>query len=64
MSKLSFKAFCIENYADYSENTSDKVYELFKETGLYKLLDEDYADLHGMGIEWLCQYFDKYLGVK
>ncbi len=61
MSKLSFKTFCIEQYADYKNITSDKVYENFKKSGLLKVLDDDYEDLHGMGIEWLLNYFDKYL---
>ena len=26
------------------------------------LLDSDYGDLHGMGMEYLMQYFDEYLG--
>ncbi len=63
MSKLSFKTFCIEQYADYSGKTSDKVYLLFKNSGLLDLLEEDYEDLHSMGIEWLVNYFDQYLGV-
>ena len=61
MSQLSFKIFCIEHYADYKNCTSDKIYAEFKKSGLLTLLDQDYEDLHGMGIEWLCQYFDRYL---
>ncbi len=63
MSKLSFKAFCIEQYADYCGKTSDLIYLTFKENGILQMLDDDYDDLHGMGIEWLCHYFDQYLGV-
>ncbi len=50
MSRLSFKTFCIEQYADYMEQISDKVYVLFKKSGLLDMFEEDYEDLHGMGI--------------
>lgn len=62
MSKLSFKTFCIEYYAEHINQSSEKVYELFKKTGLLDLLDSDYGDLHGMGMEYLVQFFDEYLG--
>ena len=62
MSKTSFKAFCIEYYAEHTQQSSDKVYELFKSTKLLDLLDSDYGDLHGMGLEYLMQFFDEYLG--
>ena len=29
--------------------------------GLLAMLDSDYEDLHGMGMEYLMQFFDKYL---
>ena len=61
MSTLSFKAFCIEYYAAHIGRPSNEVYALFEQTGLLKLLDEDYEDLHGMGMEYLMQFFDRYL---
>ncbi len=61
MSKLSFKTFCIEQYADYTNQPSDSVYRLFKRTHLLDLLNDDYEDLHGMGIEWLLNFIDQYL---
>lgn len=61
MSKLSFTTFCIEQYSDYTDKPSNVVYEIFKKTGLLELLREDYEDLHGMSIEWLNDFFDKYL---
>ncbi len=64
MSKLSFKAFCIEYYATHIGETSEKVYVLFKNTGLLEMLDTDYDDLHGMGMECLMQFCDEYLGGK
>lgn len=61
MSILSFKAFCIEHYAQHSGIPSNRVYVLFAQEGLLDLLDNDYEDLHGMGIEYLMQFFDQYL---
>lgn len=64
MSQLSFTAFCIEYYADHINQTSEKVYDLFKKQGLLQLIKEDYEDLHGMSMEYLMQFFDEYLGGK
>ena len=64
MSKLSFKTFCIEYYAAHINVSSEKVYELFKNEKLLDLLDSDYEDLHGMGMEYLMNFFDEYLGGK
>ena len=64
MSKISFKAFCIEFYASHAGVTGAEAYRRFEESGLLKVLDEDYEDLHGMGWEALMQMFDQYLGVK
>jgi len=61
MSKVSFISFCIENYADYIKESSSEVYKLFKEQGLLDLLREDYADLHGMGVEYMIDFCKKYL---
>lgn len=61
MSKLSFKAFCIEFYAAHRRIPSSAAYERFQSTGLLSLLDSDYEDLHGMGMEYLMRYFDEYL---
>ena len=62
MSKLSFKTFCIEFYANQTGRTGPEVYAEFEKTGLLKELDNDYEDLHGMGMEALMQMFDEYLG--
>ncbi len=64
MSKLSFKAFCIEYYGKHIGKPSNEVYSLFKKENLLDLLDNDYEDLHGMGMEYLMQFFDEYLGGK
>ena len=62
MSKTSFKIFCVEFYANHVGKTSPEVYEEFERTGLLHELDEDYEDLHGLGMEALMQLFDEYLG--
>lgn len=60
MSRLSFKTFCIELYAEHIGKDSTDVYALFKQSGLLDLLDADYEDLHGMSMEYLMQFFDQY----
>ena len=37
------------------------MYQLFKREGLLDLLRSDYADLHGMGQEYMMQFCDEYL---
>lgn len=61
MSRLSFKTFCIEFYAEHIQKEGTLVFRLFEKTGLLNLLDEDYEDLHGMSVEYLMQFFDEYL---
>lgn len=60
MSRLSFKTFCIELYAEHIGKDSTDVYAMFKQCGLLDLLDADYEDLHGMSMEYLMQFFDQY----
>jgi len=62
MSKTSFKAFCVEFYANHTGKTGPAVSAEFEKSGLLKELDDDYEDLHGMGMEALMQMFDEYLG--
>ena len=62
MSKISFKAFCVEKYATYSGMIGAEAYALFSKSGLLKILDDDYEDLHGLGWEALMPMFDQYLG--
>ncbi len=62
MSKTSFKAFCIEFYANHTGKTGPEIYKEFERSGLLKELEDDYEDLHGMGMEALMQLFDRYLG--
>ena len=53
MSRLSFKAFCIELYADRSFIPSNEVYSLFEQNGILRILDEDYDILHGHGFDYV-----------
>ena len=62
MSKTSFTAFCVEFYANHVGKTGPEVYAEFEKSGLFRELDEDYEDLHGMGMEALMQLFDERLG--
>lgn len=61
MSKISFKTFCVELYAEHIGENSSEVYEAFLKNGLLELLDSDYEDLHGMSMEYLMNFFDEYL---
>ena len=56
MSELSFKVYCIENYAEYKNLSSSAVFEKFLNSRLLKHLETDYEDLHGMGKEYLMDY--------
>ena len=62
MSKTSFTAFCVEFYANHVGKTGPEVYAEFEKSGLLRELDEDYEDLHGMGMEAMMQMFDECLG--
>jgi len=53
MSRLSFKVFCIELYADHKLIPSNEVYALFEKKGILKMLDDDYDILHGHGFDYV-----------
>ena len=53
MSRLSFKTFCIELYADHTSIPSNEVYTIFENNGILQMLDEDYDILHGHGFEYI-----------
>lgn len=61
MSRLSFTTFCIELYSQHTQISSEKIYSLFESSGLLKLLQDDYEDLHGMGTDYLMKFCDDYL---
>lgn len=60
MSELSFKTYCIENYAEYKNLPSSEVFKRFLNSKLLSHLQADYEDLHGMGKEYLMDYFDQW----
>jgi len=64
MSKLSFKLFCIEKYADKKNIPSNNVYKLFEDTGILQMLDEDYELLHGHGFEYVTGDIERILEGK
>ncbi|MCD7847919.1 MAG: DUF3791 domain-containing protein [Oscillospiraceae bacterium] len=64
MSELSFVTFCVEYYAEHTNQPSEKVYELFKKEKVLDMLRDDYDDLHGMSMEYMMQLIDWYLGEK
>ena len=64
MSRLSFQTFCIEFYSHHIKQSSDKVFRLFEREGVLDLLEREYEDLHGMGMEYMMQFLDEYLGER
>ena len=61
MSRLSFKAFCIEKYADYKGIPSNEVFKLFEEKGVIDMLNRDYELLHGFGFEYIVRDIDRFI---
>ena len=61
MSRLSFKTFCIEKYADHKHMPSNEVYALFDKNGILQTLDNNYELLHGHGFEYVIQDIDQIL---
>ena len=61
MSRLSFKAFCIELYADQKAMPSNEVFTLFETKGILRMLDDDYDILHGHGFGYVIQDIDEIL---
>lgn len=62
MSRLSFKTFCIELYADHKSIPSNEVYGFFEEKGVLDMLDEDYDLIHGLGFQFVIGEIDQFLG--
>ena len=59
MSRLSFKTFCIELYADRKSIPSNEVYSLFENKGVINMLDEDYELLKGHGFDYIINDIDQ-----
>jgi len=53
----------VEHYSQHIQKDSTEVYKMFVNKGVLDLLSNDYEDLHGMGMEYLMQFIDEYLGV-
>ena len=64
MSRLSFKAFCIEKYADYKSIPSNEAYKFFEENDVLTMLDRDYDVLHGFGFEYIANDIDQYISSR
>jgi hypothetical protein len=61
VSRLSFKVFCIEKYADMKRMPSNEVFRLFEKSGILRMLDEDYDVLHDHGFEYIANDIDRIL---
>ena len=59
MSRLSFKTFCIELYADRKSISGNEAYKLFEKNGILTMLDEDYDVLHGHGFDYVLNDIDQ-----
>jgi len=64
MSKLSFKLFCIEKYADKHSIPSNKAYSLFESKGIVEMLDDDYELLHGHGFEYVIDDIEQVMELR
>jgi hypothetical protein len=61
MSRLSFKTFCIELFADRKSILSSEAYKLFEKNGIIKMLDEDYDILHGHDFNYILNDIEQIL---
>jgi len=62
MSRLSFKTFCIELYAERKSIPGCEAYALFEKNGILKMLDEDYDILHGHGFDYVLHDIEQIMG--
>ena len=58
MSRLSFKLFCIELFADRKSIPSNEAYTLFENNGILQMLEDDYDMLHGHGFDYVIHDID------
>jgi hypothetical protein len=61
MSRLSFKLFCIEKFADHRAIPGNRVFALFEQNGILKMLDDDYEVLHGHGFDYVLNDIEQIL---
>jgi hypothetical protein len=64
MSKLSFKLFCVEKYADKHGIPSNEAYALFENKDIIRMLDDDYELLHGHGFEYVINDIEQILELR
>jgi hypothetical protein len=64
MSKLSFKLFCIEKYADKHGIPSNEVYKMFESKGVMEMLNADYDVLHGHGFEYVICDIEQFMEIR
>ena len=62
MSRLSFKTFCIELFAERKSITGSEAFALFNKKGILNMLDEDYDILHGHGFDYVLYDIEKIIG--
>jgi len=62
MSRLSFKTFCIELYAERKSMPGCDAFALFEKKGVLTMLDEDYDILHGHGFDYILHDIEQIIG--
>ena len=62
MSRLSFKTFCIELYAEAKNKPSTEIFQLFEKEKVLQMLDLDYDLLHGFDFNYMISEIDRFLG--
>lgn len=58
---LLFIAFCIENYKEHRQMSSDNVLHLFKKYGVIDYLTQGFGVLHTQGKEYIMADIDRYI---
>ncbi|MDR0502280.1 MAG: DUF3791 domain-containing protein [Treponema sp.] len=61
MSRLSFKTFCIELYAERKSIPGSEAYSIFEKNGILDMLDADYEILHGHGFDYVLHDIEQIL---
>jgi len=62
MSRLSFKTFCIELYAERKSISGCEAFALFEKKGILDMLDKDYDILHGHGFDYILHDIEQIIG--
>lgn len=59
--ELQFIVFCVENYARQKHLSSLEVFALFRRSGMYRFLTDNYDVLHTQGDAYILDEITKYL---